>query len=181
MALPTPEEVKAQGGEVLHYTSKAKFEKAGGRTQDPMYPIADYVVVAAPATYSHGEDVENPMEAIDAYWELFESGGWTVFVWDTGKGEGWAYQYVGPEWTDYLQPASRGTPPTPSAIRKPQNDRNLLHKLNRYRRSIGHTEDLQPGEWTDDDIRELLSHAPSTFQNPGRGSVRDSLKRKLMR
>lgn len=59
------------------------------------------------------------------------------------------------------------------------NDPKLLAKVNRYRRSIGHTHDLQPGEWSDDDIRELLSHAPSRYRNPGSTQDPDALQQFL--
>lgn len=180
MPLPTPEEVKTECGEILHYTSKTKFEEAGGRTGGGTGKFSwtgasdDFIVTAAPAAYQQEDDVQNPMDAIEAYWELFTEGGWTVFVWDRRKNEGWAYQYVGPEWVHFLYECmGRKTPATPAAARV-GGDANLLHRVNRYRRSLGASRDLSPGEWTEAELREFLSHAPSTFQNP------TSLKQRLM-
>lgn len=173
MPLPTPREVQDECKEILHYTSKADFEKVGGRTRDPLANprYTDYVVSAAPATYQQEEGVEGPMDAIEAYWELFTEGGWTVFVWDKIKGEGWAYQYVGPDWVRYLYECmGRQQPSVPGP--GPSSDPNLLHQVNRYRRSLGQSRDLEPGEWSDAELREFLSHAPPIFHNP--------LKQRLM-
>lgn len=142
MGYPTPQEVIDAGVPVEHFTSKARFEDNGGVTHRGRAGMHDrFSVSAAPATYNNAD---SPIEAIDIFWSLFEEGGWTVFVWDHQKAEGWAYQYVGPEWYSHLRKAMGLAPAKPAPAASGQ-DLALLARVNQYRGRFGHAP-LQPGE-----------------------------------
>lgn len=170
MAFATPEQLKRAGLPIRHYTSKGAFEKAGGRTTSPFSAKDDrYIVSSATASYAEEDAEGGPLEAMDLFLQLQEEG-WTVFVWDRGKGEGWSYENVGTDWTAYL-PGADGVEgssyPSDSARAHAAHDPNLLERVNRYRATLGR-KPLAPGEWSATDLEEFLRHVPRRPNRSGR-------------
>ena len=87
-----------------HYASKSDFIAAGGRVL-PWHPsrVPGRFVVSQPqATYDPRVDVTTVTEAMSLYLNLL-SEGWTVFVWDDEKNEGWSTQSFGPGFDEHLR------------------------------------------------------------------------------
>jgi hypothetical protein len=103
---PDPREYNERVGYDVfdHHPDKDAFLAAGGRVR-PWHPsrVPDrFVVSQPPATYDPRVDVTTVTEAMSLYLNLI-SEGWTVFVWDNEKNEGWSTQSFGPGFDENLR------------------------------------------------------------------------------
>jgi hypothetical protein len=129
-----------------------------------------YVVTAE---YAHGEDDlgagggDEYYLVLAAFEDLADAEGFLESERDADEEYGWGNFYAktsdGSEWSDKgwwlslqeldLHPKGKGKRPAKAA-----GQSDLLKRANQYRRELGHTHDLKPGEWSDPELKELLSH-----------------------
>lgn len=165
MRLPTPEQVNASAkdqGLRPPFTrfSRKSFVAMGGLTgEEPGCGHAGdrFIVSQGCAVYDPDVDVNNALEAMQAYLELTMEH-WTVMVWDREKKEGWAYEYFGPKFVDFMlqEYPVPGFHPSTVVPSRPAVSRADVALINRHRRRIGMDDiDLTVG-WSDAEIDEMV-------------------------